>query len=465
MPTQDIGIRWSEEKYATKEEVREAYNMSMIDNIWNQIVDYRRIYTKTLDLHNIDRAPYMVVMTQAVLLKIGTIERRLSKILVKTHDMSAENRKIFVTKRLFKTVSALENSYQTGISPEMIRHLLAEDLSTIPSQYSLLFNYVRTVKYYLGGHYSDLLDYRLLFSILKRIQGVEFDPLTLEKSYREEEIETSHYYQNNYVYKAAPIERIPEMVDELTNFIAESDISPVIKAIIANYFLDYVKPFDYLNEESNAIFSKVALGHFDVDEAALYLDFERLSFSRDHRLEEIKTECQKTLDLTYYVNYVLDYLEEDLTNILDDIALIERNVIQEEQLTLSESEQREIAATSIRNSAVAVAVSAPHSAPSSPYIGEANVALPVFPAGLKEQDVEGIVDNLLEVYPYLKKTQAHFYARHCTIGKHYTISQFKSDEAVAYETARTSMDFLAENGFYSKTKVRNKYVYSPIPRH
>ena len=201
MPTQDIGIRWSEEKYATKEEVREAYNMSMIDNIWNQIVDYRRIYTKTLDLHNIDRAPYMVVMTQAVLLKIGTIERRLSKILVKTHDMSAENRKIFVTKRLFKTVSALENSYQTGISPEMIRHLLAEDLSTIPSQYSLLFNYVRTVKYYLGGHYSDLLDYRLLFSILKRIQGVEFDPLTLEKSYREEEIETSHYYQNNYVYK------------------------------------------------------------------------------------------------------------------------------------------------------------------------------------------------------------------------------------------------------------------------
>lgn len=47
----------------------------------------------------------------------------------------------------------------------------------------------------------------------------------------------------------------------------------------------------------------------------------------------------------------------------------------------------------------------------------------------------------MEIYPYLKKTQAHFYALHCTIGKHYTIAQFKKEEDVAYETARTSMDF------------------------
>lgn len=473
MPTQDIGIRWSEEKYATKDEVRDAYNMSMIDNIWKQIIDYRRLYTKTLDLHNIDRTPYMVVVTQTIQLKVASVERRLSRILVKTHDMKAYGKELFAKRRYAKTIEVLDSNYKTNISQEMVSHLLDEDLSTIPSQYSLIYNYIRTLKYYASGHYTDIIDYRLLESILKQIQGVSFDNLTLEKEYREEEIETSHYYQNNYVYKAAPIERIADMIDELCNFVRESDLSPVIKAIVANYYLNYVKPFDYLNEEANALFAKICLGHFDFDEASMYLNFEKIVFDTDEKLNKISVECQKTLDLTYYVNYILDLLDEDLKDILDEIVLTERDEIKNEQIDLSEDEGlnakstvEEEAKPSERSVAVmARPVEFVKPQEPSPYIGESNVALPVFPAGLKEQDVEGIVTNLLEVYPYLKRTQAHFYARHCTIGKHYTISQFKKEESVAYETARTSMDFLAENGFYSKTKVRNKFVYSPVPRY
>ena len=473
MPTQDIGIRWSEEKYATKDEVRDAYNMSMIDNIWKQIIDYRRLYTKTLDLHNIDRTPYMIVVTQAIQLKVASVERRLSRILVKTHDMKAYGKELFAKRRYAKTIEVLDSNYKTNISQEMVSHLLDEDLSTIPSQYSLIYNYIRTLKYYASGHYTDIIDYRLLESILKQIQGVSFDNLTLEKEYREEEIETSHYYQNNYVYKAAPIERIADMIDELCNFVRESDLSPVIKAIVANYYLNYVKPFDYLNEEANALFAKICIGHFDFDEASMYLNFEKIVFDTDEKLNKISVECQKTLDLTYYVNYILDLLDEDLKDILDEIVLTERDEIKNEQIDLSEDEGlnakstvEEEAKPSERSVAVmARPVEFVKLQEPSPYIGESNVALPVFPAGLKEQDVEGIVTNLLEVYPYLKRTQAHFYARHCTIGKHYTISQFKKEENVAYETARTSMDFLAENGFYSKTKVRNKFVYSPVPRY
>lgn len=473
MPTQDIGIRWSEEKYATKDEVRDAYNMSMIDNIWKQIIDYRRLYTKTLDLHNIDRTPYMVVVTQTIQLKVASVERRLSRILVKTHDMKAYGKELFAKRRYAKTIEVLDSNYKTNISQEMVSHLLDEDLSTIPSQYSLIYNYIRTLKYYASGHYTDIIDYRLLESILKQIQGVSFDNLTLEKEYREEEIETSHYYQNNYVYKAAPIERIADMIDELCNFVRESDLSPVIKAIVANYYLNYVKPFDYLNEEANALFAKICLGHFDFDEASMYLNFEKIVFDTYEKLNKISVECQKTLDLTYYVNYILDLLDEDLKDILDEIVLTERDEIKNEQIDLSEDEGlnakstvEEEAKPSERSVAVmARPVEFVKPQEPSPYIGESNVALPVFPAGLKEQDVEGIVTNLLEVYPYLKRTQAHFYACHCTIGKHYTISQFKKEENVAYETARTSMDFLAENGFYSKTKVRNKFVYSPVPRY
>lgn len=466
MPTQDIGVRWSEEKYATKDEVREGYNMTMIDGIWSKIVEYRRVFTRALDLHNIDRVPYMVVLTQTVQLKVSSIERRLSKILVKTHDMNENNRRKFVDRRMAKTVLELENSYNTGISPEMITHLLDRDLSTLPSQYSLLYNYVNTIRYYLDGHYNDVIDFKLLLAIFHKIQGSSFDPLTAERVYRTEEIETSHYYQNNYIYKAAPIERLADMIDELCNFIRESELSPVIKAIITHYYLDYIMPFDYLSEETISLFAKTILAHFDIEDPAYYLNFERLSFLKEKKLDLIKEECQKTLDLTYYINYVLDLLDEDIKDILDDVVNIEREVIQDERVMIDESEKKEIgleAAQETSPQVVRTILMEPNT-PSSPYVGEANVALPVFPAGLAERDVESIVTNLLEVYPYLKRTQAHFYARHCTIGKHYTISQFKKEEDVAYETARTSMDFLAENGFYSKTKVRNKFVYSPVPR-
>lgn len=465
MPTQDIGIRWSEEKYATKDEVRDAYNMSMIDNIWKQIIDYRRLYTKTLDLHNIDRTPYMVVVTQTIQLKVASVERRLSRILVKTHDMKAYGKELFAKRRYAKTIEVLDSNYKTNISQEMVSHLLDEDLSTIPSQYSLIYNYIRTLKYYASGHYTDIIDYRLLESILKQIQGVSFDNLTLEKEYREEEIETSHYYQNNYVYKAAPIERIADMIDELCNFVRESDLSPVIKAIVANYYLNYVKPFDYLNEEANALFAKICLGHFDFDEASMYLNFEKIVFDTDEKLNKISVECQKTLDLTYYVNYILDLLDEDLKDILDEIKNEQIDLSEDEGLNAKSTVEEEAKPSERSVAVMARPVEFVKLQEPSPYIGESNVALPVFPAGLKEQDVEGIVTNLLEVYPYLKRTQAHFYACHCTIGKHYTISQFKKEENVAYETARTSMDFLAENGFYSKTKVRNKFVYSPVPRY
>ena len=95
---------------------------------------------------------------------------------------------------------------------------------------------------------------------------------------------------------------------------------------------------------------------------------------------------------------------------------------------------------------------------------ERKVSLPTIPSGLDEHDASLIADHLLELCPTLKRGQAEFYARHCTIGKYYTIQQYKEFNNVAYETARTSMDNLALLEFYKKEKIRNKFVYTPVIR-
>ena len=92
------------------------------------------------------------------------------------------------------------------------------------------------------------------------------------------------------------------------------------------------------------------------------------------------------------------------------------------------------------------------------------IAVSYIPPVLDEKQASRLEQHLLELDPSLRKHEAHFYARHCTLGKNYTISQYKKSIGCVYETARTSMDHLVELGYYRKEMVKNKNVYSPIAR-
>ena len=92
------------------------------------------------------------------------------------------------------------------------------------------------------------------------------------------------------------------------------------------------------------------------------------------------------------------------------------------------------------------------------------VAVTYIPPALDERQAARLEVHLLEMDPLLKKHEAKFYARHCTLGKRYTIAQYKKSIGCVYETARTSMDHLVTLGYYRKEMVKNKHVYTPIPK-
>lgn len=82
-------------------------------------------------------------------------------------------------------------------------------------------------------------------------------------------------------------------------------------------------------------------------------------------------------------------------------------------------------------------------------------------SSFSDKEIKQLARYIEETHPMLRKSQAAFYASHCSIGRYYTISDYKSCAKCAYETARTSMDRLAEEGLYKKLKLKNKYVYTP----
>ncbi|MFA6739132.1 MAG: IMCp domain-containing protein [Bacilli bacterium] len=84
---------------------------------------------------------------------------------------------------------------------------------------------------------------------------------------------------------------------------------------------------------------------------------------------------------------------------------------------------------------------------------------------LNDLDSDEYAKHLMELNPLIRDHQARFYATHRTKGRYYTIGQFKEFANCAYETARTSMDFLTTLGLYRKEQLKNKFVYTPTSQH
>lgn len=80
---------------------------------------------------------------------------------------------------------------------------------------------------------------------------------------------------------------------------------------------------------------------------------------------------------------------------------------------------------------------------------------------LSPAEIKEYAQYLIETNPRLSKKQAVFLANHCTVGRYYTVQDFKKSMKVVYETARTSMEKLATEGYYVKAQVKNKFVYTP----
>lgn len=69
------------------------------------------------------------------------------------------------------------------------------------------------------------------------------------------------------------------------------------------------------------------------------------------------------------------------------------------------------------------------------------------------------IKAILRDNPRLSKRQAEFYINHKSLGKAYSIEDFREFIGASYETSRYSMDNLSNEGLYHKEKIGKKYVY------
>ncbi len=479
MGANDIAVRFTENYYATKNEVSRELKISVIDGVWDKILSYRAPFCHYLAIRGVDKNQLRVCLCPTISSNLNTVEAKLLRIVSEANKLETVNsdRQYFFQTSLVKALQNIALANMEISSEEHVRSVLLG--KTLDKN---LTGYLNALKYIEQKHVNNVND-DFLADLYSKITGNS----ELTSFYRTKDIdESGSSVVISREYKSAPASMIESMMDSLFNFVDKSTVSPLCRALITYYYIQFVKPFDKYNKEIAVLFAKAVLAHHSLGEFAVYVPFETFLNDNEVDLSKIYHEIQFSSDVTYFLTYALKFIDREFDKTLDALAEYSSRVMKEDYYRLDEEPVAEVheepAPKPVEPAPVVEEAKPVEPTPvekpepvkepepkvevkTSPVIEKpAGLAVSYIPEELDEKTAQRLERHLLELDIRLSKKQAYFYARHCTMGMYYTIDQYKKATKCVYETARTSMDKLVEFGYYEKKQWGKKFVYTPIAR-
>ena len=497
MAGNDLAMRFTEEKYATKHEVAHELKITSVDTFWANILAYRSHFYHYLSIRTIEKNMIVFCGCPAINSLVNNAEMKLIRANREYAMITPNSKQYRQLNNVFgrEILSILNDYEQLNVGEDFFDGVLRHEVVTAIPNNMLLVNYLKALSF-IKRSYVNPINEDFLADLYAKLLGTEeltqFYRLTEDKS-------PENRVLIDRIYSSAPTKFIGDMMTSLFSFIAKSTLSASLKALIAFYYINYVKPFEKYSEEVAVLIAKAILAHDAYGETVVDLPLEKFLLLPKEEAARVYVEVQKTSDITYFINYGIRYLNKYCDAILDNIAQSkvvelkgdfyqadekeEEPVVAQEQPKV-EAPQPELldlfsASEEVKEEEPKVAeikeepqkeiveqpvIEAPKKKTVKVTYVQEELAVAYIPVALDEKQAVLLEQDLLERDPELKKGEAKFYARHCTKGKKYTIAQYKKCLHCAYETARTSMDHLAELLYYRKEKIKNKYVYIPVER-
>ncbi|MFA5283247.1 MAG: hypothetical protein WC366_01815 [Bacilli bacterium] len=485
MMSNEYGVRFTDQHYATKQEVAKTLNTQLIDNIWQNVLNYRSNFTRVLSLRNVTHAPFRITFSPTIVERINLVERKFSKTVVSFGKLENKPQdKLAVRKYIYSSIiKHLASKENVKVNKELTDALFASESRDYSAAEKRLFNYVNTLKNF-EAHSADPLDENFFVNAYSRLTNND----ELISLYRTKELDDSQSQRLliGREYNSAPVASIPSMMDNLQDFLINSEQTFFVKAVAGFYGINLIKPFDDFNDEISVLVLKCGLSHGEIGDISALFPFEILISERINELKIALTETQRNNDLTYILVFVMDCIDEIVQALLDALTNYQidaaKNEFRADEQIIAKPQETKVAVEPIAERAIKeektiervdVPIEKPIPLKRVSEVEKIDVAqktaniefaIPKEMSQMDEKEAQKYEEYLLESEPYMKRGQAHFFARHCAVGKYYTIQQYKRSIGVVYETARTSMDALVKLGYYKKEQVKNKFVYTPLKR-
>lgn len=493
MEKNQLSIRFTEEKYATKAEVAKGLGFSLVDNIWDNICAYRSNFYNYLPIKSIDNVPLKFCACSSINEKILKLNMKVLRLYTEASKIEKDNQDfdIFKNQSFCDCLYYLCKYKGVDSSKEYLRTIIMKEVKTLPNDYKFIINYANSLNYVLN-RFSNKIDIDFLAELYSQIT----DNNELTSFYRtSDDNSRENKVVVDRVYSYAPNKIIEPMMENLFNFINDDKYSFLLRAFAAYYYFSYVKPFPSLNEELGVLMFKAIIANECSGGLSTFIPFEKILVEKKEELNSVNFEVQKNNDLTYFVSFGINLLDECIKDSLDNVANFNVSILKndfyksetnQEIKKENEVENKNInenipsfLVDSKKEENVLFKVTSNKNETSKPGFNESSkvetqvneqnqmretIAVSYIPPVLDENQAQRLEDHLLELDPTMRRGEAAFYARHCTLGKKYTIAQCKKYLSCAYETARKTMERLVELGYYRKEMVKNKFVYAPIQR-
>ena len=433
MAINDLAIRFTDEQYATKQDVAKTLGTAVVDALWGTILQYRATFARILPLQAMDKQPLQIVLTPSLLEKVMAFDRKMSKAvsLFNYHQIQNKLATPFYPL-LLPILASVGKQYGASTAERNLMYILEGKTVERKAELASVNQYFKGIEW-IASKRQTKFNEDIIGDLLMLLNQTQ----ELTMFYREKELTNRPKSLVARVYEAAPYPLIEPMMKSLLQTVNQLTLSPLVIATIALYYLDYIKPFETFNDEISFLLFKNILIHSDYEAVACYLNIEQ--FMDSEAYEKCMLEVQRTRDVTYLLDFLLPYLLASVEQILDRLVGLQKQAVI--------IEQKQPQSMSVPTPVALPKETIPFSASES-TIGEV--------------EANRLQQHLLETHPSMKKGEAFFYARHHTVGKYYTLSHYKQQLSCAYETARTSMEHLVQLGYYRKEKYKNKYVYTPV---
>ncbi len=513
MPSNELAIRFTEGKYATRTEVSKELRMSIIDSIWSGILNYRSGFNRYLTIKSIEKNQLVVCFCPSITALVNSADMKLIRLMREYSLINTQNGDLnrFEDFCMIRGLGHLARKNEIEASDSYLKSLIHGDIKDAAPSTRLLPRYLRALNY-IKRAYVNAIDVDFMAELYSCLMGTN----ELTSFYRSvEDTNRENRVLIDRMYTAAPVALIEPMMDSLFTFIANSTLSAASKAVISYYYINYIKPFSEYSDEIAVLIAKAILAHDNLGEVGVLLPLESLLDENQEDIARLFTEVQKTCDTTYFLNFALKQMENKCDELLDTIAQLKAEALRKDYYRQEEKKSEQTTSYVVEQPSLFDAINEepevrpapqpvykeepvrveqpkvepqpevrvepvrqpepvvekpveqkPVEVPQQVVVEEKQeqIAVSYIPPALDEKQALRLEQHLLELDPSLRKHEARFYARHCTLGKSYTIAQYKRMIGCVYETARTAMDHLVELGYYRKDSSNKKFIYTPIPR-
>lgn len=409
----DFINKYSETHYANKKELEVLFNEDELSKKWNEILNYRNCFKVETDIKDASSYSYSIIINNTLRNYSYNLDTSLLKneILISSFD---DNKKAHVLKNYKeKLIDSAIRYYQiSNMSNKIKENILSNNAEQIPLKFEIINSLAKAFDYAVNENVS--------------LKDAVFNSYLILSNDNEVTFRNSEKQDfSNVIY--TEVANIKRNFENFISYIENNDVESSLLCLSIIFFFITNQPFSSFNEEIASLTCYLLLKRRGYMLSSFLLDFSSICFASSKTMQEKIIDSQNSLDLTYFIYYTFPYLIQDQKNITEYLLTIKNEIDSE---ALSTDIQKTI--------------------------------LPEFKEEINKDEILNKTEKLLQLYPVLKRKEAHFYVTHCTIGLNYTISQFQKFENTVYETARTSMDALATLGFYNKKHIGNKYVYSPV---